>query len=84
MKYDFQYANSEIYGTISADISESEEELIVAAIKNHFDNLEDDSDLSAIRKRIFAEIAKTESVTENDILWIKFPIKLVEKVMYGK
>ena len=84
MKYTFYYTNSDVYGKIDADISESEEELIIAAIKNHFDNLEDDSDLAAIRKRIFDEIAKKEPVTEDDILWIKFPIDLVERVLYRK
>ena len=84
MEYTFRYGNSDIYGTITEEISESEEDLIISAIRNHFDNLEDTYDLKPIRDRVFSKIAETEPVTENDILWIHFPDKLVEKVMYGK
>ena len=84
MEYTFRYGNSDIYGSIKEEISKSEEELIIKAIKKHFDNLEDDYDLKEIRKRIFNDIAKFEPVTEDDILWIHFPIELIERVMYGK
>lgn len=84
MEYTFRYGNSDIYGSIKEEISINEEELIIKAIKKHFDNLEDDYNLKAIRKRIFDDIAKYEPVTEDDILWIHFPIELVEKVMYRK
>ena len=82
--YTFIYGNSDIYGKINAEVSQEEEDLMIQVIKKHFDNLEDDSDLAALRKRIFNQIAEHESITEDDILWIHFPYDLVERVMYGK
>ena len=84
MEYTFRYGNSDFYGTITEKISESEEALIINAIRKHFDKLEDTYDLKTIRDRIFRNIAKIEPITEDDIIWIYFPDKLVEKVMYGK
>lgn len=84
MEYTFRYGNSDLYGTITEEISESEETMIISAIRKHFDKLEDIYDLKQIRDRIFNKIAEIETITEDDILWIYFPDKLVEKVMYGK
>ncbi|MBO6093969.1 MAG: hypothetical protein J6Y48_11680 [Clostridia bacterium] len=84
MEYTFRYGNSDIYGSIKEEISEAEEQLIIKAIKDSFDKLEDTYDLKPVRQRIFRDIAKIEPVTEDDILWIYFPNKLVEKVLFGK
>ena len=82
--YLFNYGNSEICGKIQAEVSEAEEKLMLQAAEHRFDNLEDDSDMKALRKRIFTEIAKQEAVSDDDILWIHIPYEIVEKVMYEK
>ena len=84
MTYSFRYANSEIYGSINEEISEDEEKLIINAIKKSFDKLEDTYELKSLRKRIFDDISRIESVTEDDILWIYFPDRLTERVLFGK
>ena len=84
MEYTFRYGNSDIYGTIKEEISLEEEKLIINAIKDSFDKLEDSYKLKPLRKRIFDKITNIESLTEDDILWIYFPDKLTEKVLFGK
>ena len=84
MEYTFRYGNSDIYGTIKEEISLEEEKLIINAIKDSFDKLEDSYELKPLRKRIFDKITNIESLTEDDILWIYFPDKLTEKVLFGK
>ncbi len=84
MEYSFMYGNSDVYGTIKEEITEDEENLIIKAIRDSFDKLEDVDYLKSLRSRIFKDIALFEPVAEDDILWIYFPAVLVEKVMYGK
>lgn len=84
MEYSFHYGNSDIDGYISADLTEQEEQLILQAIRKHFDKLEDVYDLKPIRDRLFRKIERIEPVTEDDILWIYFPTVLVERVLFGK
>ena len=60
MTYKFRFYSDEVEGTIEEMLSGEEPELIKAAVRNHVDKLEDDSDLKKIRQRILESIADFE------------------------
>ena len=77
--YTFKWQCDEAFGEVEIEISDDEVELIKEAYRDAFEQLEDDSDLDELRKRVLESLDFYDSELEQDIR-IYFPEKITEEV----